>query len=172
MTDHQGNQSNEQSHSKKLRGDQDSLNELLKQYQRSQIEAQLETVWLEDEAEFEWWCWRQIRKGRGLDCSVGGSAKTEFKGIKCIKCDFVLVNPGEERFLDETLLTKFADDLMDEKHGDSIDFRDPKTRRARKAVCPMCNALCFLNLLPRPYSPADGILAFVFRMKRRFSTTK
>ena len=172
MTDHQGNQSDEQRRSEKLRRDQDSLNELLEQLQQSQMEAQLEKAWSENEAEFEWWCWRQIKKGRGLDCRSGNIGKTEFMGFKCSECDFVLVNPGEERFLEETLLTKLADDLTDEKYRDSIDFRDPKTRHARKAVCPMCNDICFLNLLPRAYSPADGILAFIFRMKRRILPTK
>ena len=138
----------------------------------SQKKEALERIWVEDEAEFEWWCWRQVRKGRGLDCSVGAATETEFKGFKCIKCDFVLVNPGEELLSEESLLSTLADNWLDEMYEGSLDPRDPKTRHARRAKCPKCKSLCFQNSLPPTYSPMEEILAFIFRVKRVFSTTK
>jgi hypothetical protein len=139
---------------------------------QSQIEEVLEQIWVEDKAEFEWWCWRQVKRGRGLDCSVGAVARTEFRGFKCIKCDFVIVNPGEELLSEESSWTTFVDNLVDGMFDESLDLRDPKTRRARRATCPECGSFCFQNSLPPAYSPLEEIAVFIFRVKRAISTLK
>ena len=93
---------------------------------------------LDSEAEFRYWCKRQVRKGNGKDCSSTSSPDERFIGLRCFNCSFVFINPTSDIVDSKTPLH-----LLAERIGNSITDSEEELTTA---MCPKCGDICICLL--------------------------
>jgi hypothetical protein len=124
-------------------------------------EAIIEDVRLDLEAEFQFWCKRQVQKGKGVDFRTASTSDEPFLGLRCFKCSFVYINPTIDLVYERSPLHLLAENL-----GNYITGRD---RQLVCANCPRCGDICISNLLPKQYSKFEQLLNIFVRFRRRHS---